>query len=72
LLLILTFSLGLATVLTAFGLLLLRAGKLFERIPESGRYARYLAVASAAFIILVGAGITVRALIETGILNGLA
>lgn len=72
LLLILMFSLGLATVLTAFGLLLLRAGKLFERIPESGRYARYLAVASAAFITLVGAGITVRALIETGVLSGLA
>jgi nickel/cobalt transporter (NicO) family protein len=72
LLLILMFSLGLATVLTAFGLLLLRAGKLFERIPESSRYARYLAVASAAFITLVGAGITVRALIETGILAGFA
>ena len=56
----------------AFGLLLLRAGKLFERIPESGRYARYLAVASAAFITLVGAGITVRALIETGVFAGLA
>ncbi|MCC6454628.1 MAG: sulfite exporter TauE/SafE family protein [Caldilineaceae bacterium] len=72
LLLILMFSLGLATVLTAFGLLLLRAGKLFERIPESSRYARYLAVASAAFITLVGAGITVRALIEIGILAGFA
>ncbi len=67
LVLILVFSLGLATVLTGFGLLLLRAGKLFERIPESSRYARYLAVASAAFITLVGAGITVQALIETGI-----
>jgi ABC-type nickel/cobalt efflux system permease component RcnA len=63
LLLILMFSLGLATVLTAFGILLLRASKLFERIPESGRYARYLAVASAAFITLVGAGITVQALL---------
>lgn len=68
LVLILMFSLGLATVLTAFGLLLLRAGKWFERIPDSGRYARYMAVASAAFITLVGAGITVQALIETGIL----
>jgi ABC-type nickel/cobalt efflux system permease component RcnA len=72
LLLILMFSLGLATVLTAFGLLLLRAGKLFERIPESGRYARYLAVASAAFIILVGAGITVQALIDIGLFSALA
>lgn len=69
LVLILVFSLGLATVLTAFGLLLLRASKLFERIPESGRYARYLAVASAAFITLVGAGITVRALIDIGLFS---
>jgi ABC-type nickel/cobalt efflux system permease component RcnA len=67
LLLILVFSLGLASVLTAIGMLLLHAGKLFERIPEGGRYARYLAVASAAFITLLGAGITVQALIETGI-----
>jgi hypothetical protein len=52
--------------------LLLRAGKLFERIPESSRYARYLAVASAAFITLAGAGITVRALLETGILAAFA
>ena len=72
LVLILVFSLGLATVLTAFGLLLLRAGKLFERLPESGRYARYLAVASAAFITLVGAGITIQALIQMGVLAGLA
>jgi ABC-type nickel/cobalt efflux system permease component RcnA len=72
LVLILVFSLGLATVLTAFGLLLLRAGKLFDRIPDSDRYARYLAVASAAFIVLVGAGITVQALIQMGVLSGLA
>jgi ABC-type nickel/cobalt efflux system permease component RcnA len=72
LVLILTFSLGLATVLTAFGLLLLRAGKLFERIPDSGRYTGYLAVASAAFITLVGAGITIQALIEIGVFSGLA
>lgn len=72
LILILTFSLGLATVLTAFGLLLLRAGKLFERIPDSGRYTGYLAVASAAFITLVGAGITIQALIEIGVFSGLA
>jgi ABC-type nickel/cobalt efflux system permease component RcnA len=72
LVLILVFSLGLATVLTAFGLLLLRAGNLFERIPESSRYARYLAVASAAFITLVVAGITIQALIQMGVLAALA
>ncbi|HXF62189.1 MAG TPA: sulfite exporter TauE/SafE family protein, partial [Caldilineaceae bacterium] len=70
LLLILVFSLGLASVLTAIGLALLHAGRLFERIPESGRYARHLAIASAAFIVLLGAGITLRALLETGMLAG--
>jgi ABC-type nickel/cobalt efflux system permease component RcnA len=69
LVLILAFSLGLASVLTAIGLLLIHAGKLFERLPESGRYARYLAVASAVVITVIGAGITLRALIDTGLLR---
>jgi ABC-type nickel/cobalt efflux system permease component RcnA len=69
LVLILVFSLGLATALTLFGVALLYAGKYFARIPDSGRYARYLALASAAFITLVGAGITVQALMATGLFN---
>jgi ABC-type nickel/cobalt efflux system permease component RcnA len=69
LLLILVFSLGLASVLTAIGLLLIYAGKLFERLPDSGRYARYLAVSSAALITLIGTGITLRALMDADILR---
>ena len=61
LLLIVAFSLGLAGVLTAIGVALVHAGKLFERVPASGRLLRWMPVASALFITLVGAGITLRA-----------
>ena len=69
LLLITVFSLGLASVLTAIGIVLIYASKLFGRIPEGGRYTGYLAVASAAVITLVGVGITITALIEAGLLT---
>ncbi len=61
LLLIVAFSLGLAGVLTGIGLALVHAGKLFERVPSSGRLLRWMPVASAVFITLIGAGITWRA-----------
>jgi ABC-type nickel/cobalt efflux system permease component RcnA len=69
LVLILVFSIGLASVLTAFGIALVYAGQLFQRIPESGRLLRIMPVASAAFITLIGAGISWQALVQTGILN---
>ena len=61
LLLIVTFSLGLAGVLTGIGIALVHAGKLFERVPASGRLLRWIPVASAVFITVVGVGITLRA-----------
>ena len=63
LLLIVAFSLGLAGVLTAVGILMVYAGKLFERIPASGRLLQVAPVASALFITVLGLGITWRALI---------
>jgi ABC-type nickel/cobalt efflux system permease component RcnA len=69
LVLILVFSIGLASVLTAIGVALVYAGEWFQRIPESGRLLRIMPVASAAFITLVGAGISWQALLQTGILN---
>jgi ABC-type nickel/cobalt efflux system permease component RcnA len=68
LVLIVAFSLGLASVLAAIGVILVHAGRLFERIPESGRLLRVLPVASALFITVIGVGITLRALVETGII----
>jgi ABC-type nickel/cobalt efflux system permease component RcnA len=69
LLLILIFSVGLASVLTAIGIALVYAGKLVDRIPEGGRLLRVMPVASAAFITVVGALITWQALVETGVLG---
>jgi ABC-type nickel/cobalt efflux system permease component RcnA len=69
LLLILIFSLGLASVLTAIGILLVYAGQIFNRIPESNRLLRVMPVASAAFITLVGVLISWQALVQTGVLR---
>lgn len=63
LLLIIAFSLGLAGVLTAFGLTLVYAGKFFARMPESARFLKAMPVASSLFITMVGAGITWQALV---------
>jgi ABC-type nickel/cobalt efflux system permease component RcnA len=65
--LIVMFSLGLASVLTAIGVVLVYAGKFFQRIPESGPLFRFVPVASALFITVIGVGITVQALMNIGI-----
>jgi ABC-type nickel/cobalt efflux system permease component RcnA len=65
--LIVMFSLGLASVLTAIGVVLVYAGKFFQRIPESGPLFRFVPVASALFITVVGVGITVQALMNIGL-----
>lgn len=65
LVLILAFSIGLAGVLTGIGLLLVYAGKFFNRIPTQGRLIRLVPVASAAVIVLAGIAITAAALPAT-------
>jgi ABC-type nickel/cobalt efflux system permease component RcnA len=60
--LILAFSVGLAAVLTAIGLLLVYARDLFARVPLDGRLARFAPVASAAIVSLAGLAILVEAL----------
>ena len=64
LVLIVAFSLGLAGVLTAFGLALVYAGKYFSKLPESGRLLKIMPVASSLFITAVGAGIVWQALMQ--------
>jgi nickel/cobalt exporter len=66
LVLILAFSAGLATVLTAIGLALVYARERFDRFPLDGRLARYLPVASAAIISLAGLAILAEALLRIG------
>jgi len=68
LVLVVAFSLGLASVLSGMGLLFVYAGKFFNRLPVQGRILRLLPAASALFIALVGLGITARALMEIGVI----
>ncbi|MBI1880306.1 MAG: high-affinity nickel-transporter [Chloroflexi bacterium] len=68
LLLIVAFSLGLAGVLTTIGILWVHAGRLFGRVPASGRLIQILPALSALFISVIGLGITLQALAQTGAL----
>jgi ABC-type nickel/cobalt efflux system permease component RcnA len=68
-LLVLAFSLGLAGVLTAMGVMFVYAGRFFERVPASGKITRILPVLSAFFISLLGVGIITRALAEIGLIG---
>jgi ABC-type nickel/cobalt efflux system permease component RcnA len=69
LVLVLTFSLGLAGVLTLIGLAFVYAGRLFEKLPTQGRLIKLIPAASALFITLAGLGITLRALMEMGVIR---
>jgi ABC-type nickel/cobalt efflux system permease component RcnA len=68
LLLIVAFSLGLASVLTAIGVLWVHAGRLFGRVPARGRWLQALPALSALFITIIGLGIALQALVQTGVL----
>jgi hypothetical protein len=79
LVLIVTFSLGLAGVLTAIGVIWVQARRLFEHAPRySGLFTRMAAgrrliqalpAASALFITVVGFGVMLRALIQMGMFS---
>jgi ABC-type nickel/cobalt efflux system permease component RcnA len=66
--LIIAFSLGLATVLIGFGMLMVYGRRFMARLQVNGPFTtRWLPVASAAFMTVLGAGIAVRAFLTTGI-----
>src|SRR5579859_2650390 len=66
--LITAFSLGLAAVLIGFGMLMVYGRRFLGRLLVNGPLTtRWLPVASAAFMTVLGAGIAVRALFTTGI-----
>lgn len=67
LVLIVMFSLGLASVLTAIGVVLVYASNFFQRIPESEPFFRFVPVASAFLITVVGIGVTIQALMNISI-----
>jgi len=66
--LIIAFSLGLAAVLISFGMLMVYGRRFIARLQVNGPLTtRWLPVASAAFMTVLGAGIAVRAFLTTGI-----
>lgn len=69
LLLVLSFSLGLAGVLTAIGVLLVRARPLFARLPGGGRLLPGISLAGAAVVVVAGGAITLQALAQAGLLS---
>jgi nickel/cobalt exporter len=69
--LIVAFSLGLAAVLISIGLLMVYARKFIARWGNDGPVMkRWLPVASAGFMLILGLGIAGRALLSTGIGSG--
>jgi ABC-type nickel/cobalt efflux system permease component RcnA len=69
LVLIVFFSLGLATTLTTMGILLVYARNLFRRVKlnTARSFVRLLPVASAALVAVLGIFISYEALIQTGL-----
>jgi len=66
--LIVAFSLGLAAVLIGFGMLMVYARQFMARLKADGPFTtRWMPIASAACMTILGAGITVQALATTGL-----
>jgi ABC-type nickel/cobalt efflux system permease component RcnA len=66
--LIIAFSLGLASVLIGFGMLMVYGRRFMGRLQVDGSLTtRWLPVASAAFMTVLGAAIAVRAFATTGL-----
>jgi len=59
--LILVFSLGLATVLSLLGVLVVRGAQFLERAPLFARLGRFVPVASAVLVTVLGVIFTLRA-----------
>jgi ABC-type nickel/cobalt efflux system permease component RcnA len=69
LLLIVAFSIGLASVLTALGMVLVYARGFFEHLPVNSFAMRALPVASAVLVTLAGCVITYGGLVQAGIVR---
>ncbi len=66
--LVVSFSFGLAVVLTAIGLAMVYARRFFDRFSFEARVPRLLPVASALVMVLAGCGIVLGALKQAGVL----
>jgi nickel/cobalt exporter len=70
LLLIVAFSVGLAAVLIAIGIVMVYAGRVMARFQGDGPLIRHwLPLASSLVITVLGAGITIQALMAAGIVQ---
>jgi ABC-type nickel/cobalt efflux system permease component RcnA len=68
--LIVAFSVGLAAVLVAIGLLMVHAGRLMVWFREDNTaIVRWLPLVSSAFITILGVIIAAQGLVRTGILR---
>jgi nickel/cobalt transporter (NicO) family protein len=61
---VLAFSLGLASVLTSLGLLMVYAKRFFQHVPTHVRLTKVLPAASALGITLIGLGISTKAVLQ--------
>ena len=68
LLLLVAFSVGLAAILIAIGVLIVKARPFVERFSGDGRWIQRLPIASAVVIIAVGCVITFRTLMHSGLM----
>lgn len=68
LLLLVVFSVGLAAILIAIGVLIVKARPLVERFSGDSRWIQRLPIASAVVIIVVGCAITLRTLMDSGVI----
>ena len=69
LLLLLAFSFGLAAVLIAIGVLMVKARPLVDRFSGDSKWVQRLPIVSSVVIIAVGLGITVKTLMGSGIVG---
>jgi ABC-type nickel/cobalt efflux system permease component RcnA len=62
--LVVAFSLGLALVLSAIGLILVYAKRNFDKLPKEMKAVKFLPAISAMLVMLLGLGITGQAILQ--------
>ena len=67
--LVIFFSLGLAVVLIAIGIAMVKVGGLASRFDRTGGLTARLPVISAGVIMVLGLGIAVKSLLDAGIVS---
>jgi ABC-type nickel/cobalt efflux system permease component RcnA len=70
LLFILAFSVGLASVLVAIGILVVRAGQWLSRFNSHQSALQLLPIASAGIVTVIGCAISIQSLATTGLIGG--